>query len=210
MKNVLCIRSFRSRSAFAFSLLVSGFSLLVFSFSLSTAVSAQRDYFTPEEVELIRNAQQIDQRINVLTHAIDRRFTVLKIDVGGPKIAARDADGWGALPQGSRFDILLDIKRILQKAIDDIDNISERPDSAIIPYEDEKHPKSFAELFPKAVRDLAASAQRYGPILKTELDNSKDDAEKGTLMDAIDSCDQIIAAVVKLPAEAPKPTGKKH
>ncbi len=42
---------------------------------LPAAANAQRrDYLTDEEIELVRDAQEIDKRIGVLTKAIDRRF----------------------------------------------------------------------------------------------------------------------------------------
>lgn len=210
VKNQLSERLLCSLSAFACLILVSGFSLLVFSFSLSTAVSAQRDYFTAEEIELIRDAQEIDKRIDVLTRVIDRRFAALKIDVGGAKISSKNDEKWGVLPESTRFQLLLDIKRILQKAIDDIDSLSERPDSAILPEPDEKKPNGFAQLFPKAVRSLAAAAERYRPALKAELDKPNDNAEKGSVLDSLEFCDQIIAAVPKLPAEVPKKKGKNR
>ena len=176
-----------------------------------TRALGQRDYFTDEEVELIRDAQEIDRRIDILTHAIDRRFAVLKIDVGGPKISSKESEKWGELPKGTHLELLLDIKRILQKAIDDIDTLSERPDSAILPDPDDKDRKNkgYKDLFPAAVRNLATAAKRYQPALKTELDTTKDTSEKGSILDSLDSCEQIIAAVAKLPAEAPKPAGKK-
>jgi len=93
--------------------------------------------------------------------------------------------------------LLYDIKRILQKAIDDIDNLSERPDSFVID-PNEKKPKGFTELFPKAVRSLAKAAGRYRPVLKTELDKTTDTAEKGSILDTLDMCDQIIESVSKL------------
>src|SRR5688572_29450379 len=87
------------------------FLLVTCHLSLVTTASAQRDYFTPEEVELIRDAQQIDERIEVLTYAIDRRFAALKLDVGGPKISPKDSEKWGAFPTGTRGQLLLDIRR---------------------------------------------------------------------------------------------------
>ena len=168
-------------------------------------ILCQRDYFTPEEVEVIRNAQQIDTRIDALTHCVDRRFAALNVDVHTPAFKARKDDDWGPAPTGSRFDLLIDIKRILQKAIDDIDNLSERPDSMLVEVPDpaDKHPKKqkgFAELFPAAVRSLASAAQRYGPALKIELDKTKDPMEKGAILDSLEMCDEIMAAVNKLPA----------
>ncbi|MFL6374610.1 MAG: hypothetical protein ACJ73D_08100 [Pyrinomonadaceae bacterium] len=163
----------------------------------------QRDYFTPEEVELIRDAQQLDQRMNVLTHAIDRRFAALNVDVHAPAFKETKGSDWGAAPTGTRLDLLLDIKRILQKAIDDIDNLSERPNSMVTEdLRDNKDPKKkqkgFAEIFPAAVRSLGSAAQRYGPALKLELDKTKDPAETGAILDSLQMCDEIIAAVNKL------------
>ena len=174
---------------------------------LPATILCQRDYFTPEEVELIRDAQQIDRRVDVLVHAIDRRFAALNVNVNAPVVKEKGAE-WGATPTGSRLDLLIDIKRILQKAVDDIDNLSERPSSMYIEEPDpkDKHPKKqkgFADLFPVAVRSLAAAANRYGPVLKTELDKTKDPAEKGAILDSIETCDDIVAAVNKLHAATP-------
>ena len=160
---------------------------------------------------MIRDAQKIDDRIAVLTKIVDRRFDALKIDVHGAKISPKDSDKWGVLPESTRFQLLLDIKRILQKAIDDIDSLAERPDSAILPDpEDKKAKQTFADLFPKAVRILAAAAERYRPALKAELDKPKDLAEKGSVLDSLDFCDQIIAAMAKVPAEMEKAKKPKN
>jgi len=174
--------------------------------ALPQAAKAQRDYFSEAEIELIRNNQEIDKRIDVLVHAIDRRFGVLKLNVSAPKRSVKDEE-WGELPTGSRLELLYDIKRILQKAIDDIDSLSERPNSAAIsdPSDpDQKKSKGFEVLFPKAVRSLAAAAARYQPVLKAELDKNNDKAETGSIMDSLEMCDQIIPAVQKLPAEVKK------
>lgn len=166
-----------------------------------TAPAQQRDYFTEAEIELIRDAQQIDQRIAVLTHAIDRRFTVLKIDVGTP--AKKPSGDWGELPSGPRLQTLNDIKYILRKAIEDIDNLADRPDSMVVDPNDKK-PKGYSDLFPKAVRLLAAAAARYQPALQNELDKTTIDAEKGSILASLEMCAEITAAVAKLPAPAKK------
>ena len=186
------------------------FMLVLSAIFMPTPTLAQRDYFTPEEVELIRDAQAIDRRIDVLTHAIDRRFAALKIDVGGAQIPDKEKGLWGEMPKGTRFELFVDIKRILQKAIDDIDNISERPDSAIVPNKDDKKAEGYAIIFPRAVRNLGAAARRYQPALKAELDTTKNGMDKGPILDSLDMCDQIIAAVGKLPADPIPATGKKH
>ena len=181
------------------------------AFSTVSAAAQSRDFLTEAEIELVRDAQQIDGRVAVLIHAADRRFGVLKVGVGSS--AKPESKEWGAVPEGTRMQLLVDIKRILQKAIDDIDNLSERPDSMVVIIDDEKSkkkPPSFADLFPKAVRSLSAAADRYKPALKSLLDQTKDEIEKGPIFDSLEMCDQITAAVTKLPADAPKPDAKKH
>jgi hypothetical protein len=170
---------------------------------------AQRDYFTPEEVELIRDAQQIDLRIGVLVHAMDRRFAAANINVNAPSV--KEKGDWGPGPTGTHLELLIDVQRILQKAVDDIDGLAERPDSGLI--EDpltQKKSKSYAQVFPAAVRNLASAAERYRAPLKSELDKSNDPAEKGTIMNSLDLCDEIIAAVPKLPAQQLPPKKAKN
>jgi len=176
--------------------------------AMSVSASAQRDYLTPEEIELIRDAQEIDRRVDVLIHAIDRRLQVLNASAAGKPISKKDSEKWGSPPEGTRFELLLDIKRILQKAIDDIDNLADRPESAVIsPNRDPRENKGYAVLFPKAVKTLASAAERWKPVLKAEMGRATDSAEKGSILDSIDMCDQITAAVPKLPADAPKKKG---
>ena len=167
---------------------------------LPVLASAQRDYFTPEEIELIRDAQEIDARIDVLVHAIDRRFEAIGSTGPAPAPSKKEIRKWGALPEGTRGQMLLDIKRILQKAIDDIDSLAERPESAVIsPTKDPSKKKKVEDIFPKAVKNLAKAAERYQPILKAELDKTKDKAEQGSILDSLDMCADIIASVDKLP-----------
>lgn len=171
---------------------------------LVVPAEAQRDYFTPEEVELIRDAQQIDHRIAVLVKAMDRRFEVLGINVSAPKDNLRKKEDWGPLPTGTKTELIRDIKRIMQKAIDDIDNLAERPDSAIIDESTKKKGETMSKLFPKAVRDLAAAATRYRPALATEIDRSASADEIAQLSEMMEMCDEIIAALNKLPPNAKK------
>jgi hypothetical protein len=176
-------------------------------FVFTAAVSAQRDYFTADEIELVRDAQEIDRRINVLTHAMDRRFGVLKIDVAAP--AFKEKSEWGSLPEGTRSELLRDIRRIMQKAVDDIDSLAERPDSAVVRQaDDKKKVEGHAVLFPRAVRSLAQAAARYSPVLRAELDRSTSPAETGSLLETIELCDLVIASVSKLPPDVKKPAKK--
>jgi len=170
----------------------------------TSAGAQRRDYLTDEEIEIIREAQEIDLRIAVLVHAMDRRLAVLKINVGNTDKELKERDIWGPLPKGSRIELLSDVKRILQKAIDDIDNLAARPDSAVIYDTDVKKSKAPKDLFANAVRTLAAAATRYKPVFANELSLTEAKTEKGVFMDLIENCTQIIDAVSKLPAEAKK------
>jgi hypothetical protein len=173
-----------------------------------TASAQRRDFLTEQEVEIVRDSQDIDERIDSLTKMIDRRFHVLGINVNGWKDAGKTTSAtWGGLPTGTRAELLNDIKKILQKAVDDIDNLAAHPSSAPIREKGDKRAKKDPERFPNAVRELAAAAGRYIGPLKTELDRSKDDREKGSIIDSIELCSQILEAVGKLPPEVKKEKG---
>ncbi len=173
-------------------------------FFTSPAAAQRRDFMTDEEIELIRDSQDIDARIEVLAKMIDRRFEVIGIEVGGWKQGGKQSDTWGAAPKGSSLEILSDIKKLLQKAIDDIDNLSEHPDSAPIREKGDKEAKKDPQRFSVAVRSLAQAAQRYLSAFKTLLDKSTDDMEKGLLLGSMDLSNQIIESVSKLPPEVKK------
>ena len=178
--------------------------VLLITAAPTTADAQRRDYLTDEEIEIVREAQQIDERIGVLVHAVDRRMTVISLGNVPAGKPVKEKDIWGPPPAGTRAELLSDIKRIIQKAIDDIDNLAARPDSAVI-YEDEgKKPKDPKALFAKAVRNLGAAATRYRPIFNDELSRTEVKSERGLLLDIIDNCDQIIEAVATLPAEVKK------
>jgi hypothetical protein len=155
----------------------------------------KRDFMTEAEIELVRENQDIDLRVDVLTKMIDRRFSALKIDAAGWKPPAKETDKWGEEPAGSRIELLTDIRRLLQKAVDDIDDVAEHDANALT------QNKTTGKLFPKAVRKLNAAAERYMPIFKSTLKTTTDDREQGAILASIDLCEQIIEAATKLPAE---------
>jgi hypothetical protein len=160
--------------------------------SPSSANAQRRDYMTDAESDVVRDAQEIDRRIDVLVKMIERRFAVLN---NQPFSAGKDAEKWGEDPKGTRLELLSDISKLLQKAIDDIDDVA-------------AHNRMDSKLFPKAMRNLADASQRFLPQLKAVYDKSPDEREKGVLMSASEFCNQIIEASVKVPKEEPK-NGKK-
>ena len=153
-------------------------------FPPDAAAQKRRDYLTEEEIELVRDNQEIDLRVTVLTKAIDRRFAALKNQT--PK----EKEEWGALPKGTRAELLIDIERLLGKAIEDIDLVAERAKDS--------------KLFPKAVNKLAASCTEYLPQFKSFLDTTKDEKERGALLASIESCDSVLEAATKVPKEPAK------
>lgn len=159
---------------------------LVFPLS---AKAQRRDYLTEAEIELVRDAQEIDLRVAVLTKAIDRRFAVLKNQT--PK----EKEVWGALPQGTRTELLLDIEKLIQKSIDDIDETATR--------------NKDSKLFPKAFYKLADSCTEYLPQFKTFLDAAKDDKERGAILGSIEDCHEVIEASTKVNREPAKEEKKK-
>jgi len=169
--------------------------------AVTVVAQAPRDYMTDDEIELVRDAQDIDQRIDVLTKMIDRRFAVLKIDVGGAAIPSKETSKWGAAPTGTQTELLDDIKRLIEKGIDDIDNTAMHPiDYAADKSRSEKQKAKDAQRFPSAVRNLAAAAKRYEPPLKILSDRTTDEKQKGLILAALDFCDEIIAASTKVPS----------
>ena len=148
----------------------------------------RRDHLNEMEIELVRDAQQIDLRTSVFVKAIDRRFLVINNQTAdADKKSKKDADKWGELPTGTSKELFLDIEKILQEAIDNIDNVAEK---------DQK-----SEFFPKAVKILADGANRFLPQLKSNLNKSSDEKETGAILGAIDFCEQIIEASAKVPKE---------
>ncbi len=59
---------------------LTAFFLLSMIFPSVSDAQKRRDYLTEEEIELVREAQEIDLRVDVLVKAIDRRFLVLNND----------------------------------------------------------------------------------------------------------------------------------
>ncbi len=177
--------------------------IVVLLFSTALCAAQPRDYMTEKEVELVRDAQDIDQRVGVLAKMIDRRFAAIGIEVGGWKQSEKDHVKWGDVRTGTRSQLLSDVRQLLQKAIDDVDDVAMHNENTLT------QNKTEGLLFPQAVRDLAAAATRYLPPLKTLLDKTTDERDKGLILSSIESCEAIIASVSQLPPPETKPVKKK-
>ena len=191
MMKIMNIREFRfEKVSFRVPLFTFAFLLFTFTFLLPPPAEAQRrDYLTDAEIELVRDAQQIDLRVEVLTKAIDRRFAIL---TNQPSPISKNSEKWGDAPKGTRTELISDISKILQKAVDDIDGIATREGGMD------------SKFFPKAVLKLAEAAERFLPQFRLLMDQVKVEKERGSILNSIDLCNQIIEAAKKLPKEVKK------
>ena len=163
---------------------------------LSNAATIQkRDHLTPQEVDLVKEAQALDKRIDVFIKAAERRVMVINnSSAANAKQLKKDAERWGELPSGSRAELVADIAHILDEAITNIDDVSSR---------DERNP-----LIPKALRKLAQSVSTILTQLKPLSSQAKSDAEISSFAMLDEDAQSILEAAGKLPAEVEKKAKK--
>jgi hypothetical protein len=157
------------------------------------AVYAQRDHLTPEEQDLVKDAQILDKRIDIFIKAADRRLLVIRgsgSDSATAKQLKKDSEKWGALPTGSRAELIRDVAKILDEAITNIDDVSAR---------DEKNP-----LIAKSLRKLATEATRIVEQLKPLQAQAQGEAEIGSFEELIDNAESILQAANRLPPPVDK------
>jgi len=166
-----------------------------------TAAAQTRDHLTPQEVDLVKEAQVLDKRIDVFIKAADRRVLVLNggtasANTANVKQLKKDAERWGELPTGSRAELVSDIARILDEAITNIDDVSSR---------DERNP-----LIGKSLRRLAQAVNTIMEQLKPMSVNAKSDAEIASFEMLNEDAQSIREAVTKLPPEVEKKAKAKN
>jgi len=171
---------------------------LVVSLFLANTALAQRDYLTPQEVDLVKDAQVLDKRIDVFIKAAERRMLVINgaapVANAKPSKKDKDAERWGELPTGSRAELVSDIARIVDAAIDNIDNVSEH---------DERNP-----LIGKSLRKLSTAVNSIMEQLKPLSAQAKSDAEIASFEQLNEGAQSIQEAVTKLPPEVEKKAKK--
>lgn len=165
---------------------------------LSTASGLQRrDHLTPQEVDLVKEAQALDKRIEVFIKAAERRLMVISgSSAANVKQLKKDSERWGELPSGSRAELVSDIARILDEAITNIDDVSSR---------DERNP-----LIPKSLRKLAQSVNSIMAQLKPLSAEAKSEAEVASFELLNEDAQSILEAVNRLPPEVEKKAKKNQ
>lgn len=173
------------------------FALVVFSLPQPAQANAapvqRREHLTEQEVEMVRDTQELDRRADLFIKIAERRLLV----VTGAQASAKDVEKWGEVPKGTRAAHFNDLARIFDEAITNVDDVALRtPDSALIP---------------KAVRKLADASARFLPQLTALRSSATAEGEREALEQTIDNLQQIIEAAKRLPEETPeeKKGGKK-
>lgn len=157
------------------------FGFVCFQMFAPSVAAQRRDHLTEQEIELVRDAQEIDRRMEIFNRAIERRLAVLN---NVPE-TEKETDKWGAPPKGARGELLRDIEKILDEAISKVDDVAAR---------DAK-----SEIFPVAINILADGANRFLPELKSQLDRAANEQERGSILSSIELCNEIIEASAKVP-----------
>jgi hypothetical protein len=156
-----------------------------------TARALTRDFLTPQEVDLVKEAQALDKRTEVFIKAAERRLLVLTGQTApADKQAQKDAEKWGELPTGTRTELIMDIANILDAAVTNIDDVALR---------DEKN-----ALIPKALRKLSAAATRFQPQVASLDRQTQVVSEHRALEQVTINIQEILEAASRLPAEEEK------
>ena len=133
----------------------------------------ERDHLTEKEVDLVRETQIIDARIDVFIKAADRRILVLTTPNATQK--KKEEEMWGPLPTGSRAELLIDFRRILSEAMEKLDDSAERSRSN--------------PLLSKALDKLKTAATRQIVALRALAPQMTEKREQRALLEAIDEAD---------------------
>lgn len=161
-------------------------SILYVGAAAPAAIDPQRDHLTPQEVELVREAQELDKRTAVFIKAAERRMLgLVDPQAAHSKQVQKDLEKWGELPKGTPAELLSDLSKILDEAITNIDDSSARA------------PES--KLLPKSLRKLAEASTGFLAQLVPMRSGTRDARAREALEQAIENVQEIVAAASKLP-----------
>ena len=169
------------------------FALVIFSLpqparsDAATAHAQRREHLTEQEVEMVRDTQELDRRIALFVKFVERRLPAVANSAAAQAPPEKDIEKWGELPKGSRTALFYDIARILDEAINNIDDVAARTPGS--------------SLLPKAVRKLSEASARFLPQLAPLRESAIGEGEREALEQVIDSLEEIVDAGKKLPAE---------
>lgn len=163
-------------------------------------VKVKRDNLTPAEADVVRDAQQIDQRMAVFVKAIERRLAVLSGSTADPAKMGKlpkNAPDWGEMPTGTPAQLYWDIEHILDEAINNIDDIATR------------EPEN--KLMMRGAKVLGEFCRTLLPKLQGFSEKATEKTEKMALSAAVEYTQSVIDSLGKVPAniDEPEPKEKK-
>ena len=154
----------------------------------NAAPAQRREHLTEQETDMVRDTQELDRRIALFVKIAERRMAAVTGATAASPSSAKDLEKWGELPAGTRAQLFNDLARILDEAINNIDDVAVRtPGSSLIP---------------KAVKHLADASARFHSQLTPLRAAATGEGEREALEQAIDNLQQILDAAKKLPGEA--------
>lgn len=148
---------------------------LLASLFCAPGAAQKREHLTPEEIEFVRDNQELDKRTEVFIKAAERRMLV----VNSSAEANKDKEKWGEV-KGTRAQLLYDISKILDEAVVNIDDAAEH------------NPES--PLLRKSLFKLAESANRLVPQLNKLREGLQSEAESDNLDRALETAQEIVEA----------------
>src|SRR5919107_3463578 len=98
----------------------------------ATAAAQKREHLTPEEIELVRDNQELDARTKVFITAAERRLLAVTNPAESAKNTPKEKEKWGEV-QGTRTQLFYDISKILDEAVVNVDDVAEHnPESPLL------------------------------------------------------------------------------
>ena len=147
------------------------------------ASSPQRDHLTLLESDRVREAREIERRMDVFIKVIERRLLALTDpQAAQSRQVQRDMEQWGELQTGTRLELLTDMARTLEEAITNIEDASTRP--GFVP-----------EHGQRALRKLSeASARFIAQLTPMRTSLAEDSPEREQLERTIEYAQEVVAA----------------
>ena len=145
----------------------------------AAAHAQQREHLTPEEIELVRDNQELDKRTDVFVRAAERRLLAVTNPEEAAKQQAKDKEKWGEV-KGTRAQLFYDISKILDEAVTNVDDSAQHnPDSPLLR---------------KSLYKLSEAAGRIAPQLTRLREGAREESEADQLDRAIETAQEILDA----------------
>jgi hypothetical protein len=141
---------------------------------LAVSVQAQtRDHLTEKEADLIREYQEIDKRIEIFIKAADRRILILQNPAAVQ--TKKEEEQLGPLPVGTKIELLVDYKRLLEEAEEKLEDAFDR---------NAKNP-----LIAKSLGKFKEAATRQLGLLRGLAEKMTNKAEQRALAEAVEEAE---------------------